>query len=68
MLSRLLDEISREFGEKIEVVVHRGPTPRIDELKLSALPAVVVGGLVRIMGLCPCKETMVAALRECGAI
>lgn len=65
-LSRLLEEIKNEFGEKVALEVHTGPTPRIDELKISALPAVVIGDLVRIMGLCPDKESLVSALRECG--
>ncbi|MFZ5632557.1 MAG: thioredoxin family protein [Bacillota bacterium] len=65
-LSRLLEEIREEFADKVDVEVHRGPTPRIEELKISALPALVVGDLVRIMGLCPSKESLVGALRECG--
>jgi len=31
-----------------------------------AAPAVVVGGLVRIMGVCPSKESLISALREAG--
>ncbi|MFZ5650456.1 MAG: hypothetical protein ACOY4I_06345 [Bacillota bacterium] len=68
MLSRLLDEIKADFGEKVEIVSHRGPTPRVEELKISTLPAVVVGDLVRIMGLCPSKESLVGAIRECGIV
>ncbi|MGB9802854.1 hypothetical protein [Desulfofundulus sp.] len=48
------------------VTIHRGPTPRLEELKISATPAIIVGDLVRIMGVCPDRETVVAALRECG--
>ncbi len=66
MLSRLLDELKQEWGDKVEIQVHKGPGPRIEELKISALPAVIVGDLVRIMGLCPTKATLFAALRECG--
>ena len=65
-LWRLIEQLKNDFGEKIDVEVHRGPTPRIDELKISALPAVVVGDLVRIMGLCPDQESLTSALRECG--
>lgn len=68
MLSRLLDEIKAEFGERVDIVVHRGPASRLEDLKISALPALVIGDLVRIMGLCPGKETFVSALRECGIV
>lgn len=68
MLSRVLDEIKAEFGDKVEVISHRGPTPRIEELKISTLPALVIGDLVRIMGLCPSKESVAGALRECGIV
>ncbi|OAT86136.1 hypothetical protein [Desulfotomaculum copahuensis] len=65
-LSRLLGEIEKEFAGKVEITVHRGPVPEMEELKLSATPALVIGNLVRITGVCPDRETMVAALRECG--
>lgn len=67
-LKRLLDEIKEEYGEKIDLQIYRGPNPRLEELKISNLPAVVVGDLVRIMGVCPSKETLVSALQECGLI
>lgn len=66
VLSRLLEEIRSEFGEKVNIEVHRGPTPRIEELNISAMPALVIGDLVRIMGVCPDKVTIIGALRECG--
>lgn len=67
-LSRLLEDIQREFGEKVAITIHRGPTPRLEELKISATPAIIVGDLVRIMGVCPDRETLVSALQECGII
>jgi len=66
LLCRLLEDVKKEFGDKIDIQVHRGPVPGIDELKISALPALVIGDLVRIMGLCPSRESLVAAFRECG--
>jgi hypothetical protein len=65
-LTRLLEEIKNEFAEKVELHFYRGPNPRAEELKLSSTPALVIGDLVRIMGVCPDRETVVAALRECG--
>ena len=65
-LKRLLDEIQEEVGDKVEVVIHQGRHPLMEEYNLTAAPAVVVGGLVRIMGLCPSKESLIGALREAG--
>ena len=65
-LSRLLKEIEDEYGEKVEVIVHKGRTDLFDELNLTAAPALIIGDLVRFMGVCPSKESLVSALREAG--
>jgi hypothetical protein len=67
-LLRLLEEIKSEYGERIDLKIFRGPGPRLEELKISSLPAVVIGDLVRIMGVCPSRETLINALQECGLI
>lgn len=68
LLARCLDEIKSRFGDRVDIVIHRGPTPRLEELKISVLPALVIGDLVRIAGLCPSRESLVSALRECGMV
>ena len=65
-LSKLLKEIEEEFGDKIEIVTYKGRNELYEQYNLTAAPAVVVGGLVRIMGVCPSKETLISALREAG--
>lgn len=65
-LSRLLKEIEAEFGDKVEIVIYRGRNELYEKYNLTSAPAVVVGDLVRIMGVCPDKESMVSALREAG--
>ena len=65
-LSRLLKEIEREFGDKVEIVIYEGQNELFEEYGLTSAPAVVVGELVRIMGVCPSKESLVSALREAG--
>ena len=65
-LSRLLKEIEREFGDKVEIVTYEGQNELFEEYGLTSAPAVVVGELVRIMGVCPSKESLVSALREAG--
>jgi hypothetical protein len=65
-LSRLLKEIEEEFGDRVEITVYRGRSELYDKYNLTAAPAVVVGELVKIMGVCPSKESLVSALREAG--
>lgn len=65
-LSKLLKEIQAEYGDKVEVNIHKGRSEPFQEYNLTVAPALVVGDLVRIMGVCPSTETLVSALRECG--
>lgn len=65
-LSKLLREIEKEFGDKVEIVIYEGHNELFEEYNLTVAPAVVVGELIKIMGVCPSKETLVSALREAG--
>jgi len=62
-LSRLLKEIEQEFGNKVEIVTDEEHDELFEEYNLTATPAVVVGELVTIIGVCPSKESLVSALR-----
>jgi hypothetical protein len=65
-LSRLLGEIEREFGDKVEIVTYKGRNELFEKHNLTTAPALIIGGLVRIMGLCPSKESLISALKEAG--
>ncbi len=66
-LKRLLKEIESEFGEQVEVIFHTGPgDPEWDEYAINNAPALVVGDLVKFVGLAPSKASLVGALREAG--
>ncbi|MDD4876509.1 MAG: hypothetical protein PHQ86_05200 [Dehalococcoidales bacterium] len=65
-LSRLLNEIEEEYGEKVEIIFHKGRNEVFEQLNLTTAPALVIGDLVRIMGVCPSKESLVSALKEAG--
>ena len=65
-LTGLLSEIKDELGDRIEIVTHKGRNELFEKYNLTTAPALIVGGLVRIMGLCPSKESLVSALKECG--
>lgn len=65
-VKRLLQDVCETYGDRIDVVYHEGRNPRFDELKLSSAPAIIVGDLVRFIGLCPTREGLISALREAG--
>ena len=65
-LSKLLKEIEEEFGGKVEVITYKGRHELFEQYNLTAAPAVVIGELVRMMGVCPSKESLISALREAG--
>ncbi|MGD8735945.1 MAG: hypothetical protein PVJ85_04240 [Anaerolineae bacterium] len=66
-LKRLLKEIETDFGDQVEVVLHTGPgDPEWEEYAINNAPALVVGDLVKFVGLAPSRESLVGALREAG--
>ena len=65
-LSKLLEEIESEFKDSVEINIHKGDNELFHEYGLTAAPAIVVEELVKIMGVCPSKETLISALREAG--
>jgi hypothetical protein len=65
-LSRLLEEIKGEYGDRVEIATHKGQNELFDKYGLTATPAVVIEEMVKIMGFCPSKETLISALKESG--
>jgi hypothetical protein len=66
ILTKLLTEIQEELGDQVEITTYKGPNELFEKYHLTAAPAVVVGELVKIMGVCPTKESLLSALREAG--
>jgi hypothetical protein len=66
-VKRLLKDIQAEYGEQVEIVYHTGPgDPEWEEYAITNAPALVVGDLVKFVGLAPSKESLIGALREAG--
>jgi hypothetical protein len=63
---RLIEDVQKDYGDQMDVVYHQGRGERYEELKLSSAPAIIVGDLVRFIGLCPTREGLIGALREAG--
>ena len=66
-VKRVLKEIESEFGDQVEIVFHTGPGDAAwEEYAIGNAPALVVGDLVKFVGLAPSKESLIGALREAG--
>ncbi|MDY7079873.1 MAG: thioredoxin family protein [Chloroflexota bacterium] len=66
-VKRLLQEIEAEYGDQIEIMYHTGPGDKEwEEYAINNAPALVIGELVKFVGLAPSKESLVGALREAG--
>jgi hypothetical protein len=66
-IKRLLKEIEAEYDNQVEIVYHTGPGDKEwEEYAINNAPALVVGDLVKFVGLAPSKESLVGALREAG--
>ena len=65
-VKRLLKRALDEFGDQVEVVVHTGRDDKWQEYHINNAPALVVGDLVKFVGLAPSYESLVGALREAG--
>jgi hypothetical protein len=66
-VKRLLKEIEAEYGDQVEIIFHTGPgDPAWEQYAITNAPALVIGDLVKFVGLAPSKESMVGALHEAG--
>ncbi|MFZ5918949.1 MAG: hypothetical protein ACOYZ7_18595 [Chloroflexota bacterium] len=66
-VKRLLKEIEADYGDQVEIVYHTGPgDPEWEEYAITNAPAMVIGDLVKFVGLAPSKNSLVGALREAG--
>ncbi len=66
LLLRLIAEIKEEYKDKIELQIYRGINEKLKEYDIQTSPAIVIDNDIRIIGVCPSKETLKEALREAG--
>jgi hypothetical protein len=65
-LLKILKEIDREYPGKVEIISHTCYHKLYEEYNLNALPALVIEELVKFVGFCPDKRSVVIALNESG--
>ncbi len=68
LVLKLIEEIKGEYGDKIDVEVHKGLTEKAKEYGLKVSPAIVIDRDIRIIGVCPTKNTLKNAIREAGVL
>jgi hypothetical protein len=68
MVLKLIEQIKKDYGNKIEVEVFKGLTEKAKEYGLKVSPAIIIDKDVRIIGVCPSKQTLKNAIREAGVI
>jgi len=66
-LLELADRIKEEYGDKVDVVKHIGPCDEFTKYGITVVPAVVIDGRIKLMGVCPSEKTLRTALWEAGA-
>lgn len=66
-VERLLQEIVGAHGERVEIVRHIGPgDPQWAEYAIDIVPALLIGEVVRFVGVVPSRESLAGALRLAG--
>jgi len=66
VVKRLLKRVEQEFGDRVEITIHTGRTEETKAYRINSAPALVIGDLVKFVGLTPSNESLVGALREAG--
>lgn len=65
-LLEMADKIKKEYGNKVDVVKHIGPCEEFKKYGLTVVPATVIDGRIKLMGVCPSEKTLKTALWEAG--
>lgn len=66
LLLRLIEEIRDEYAGRAEFEIFYGENDKTSEYDIRTTPAIVVDKDIRIIGVCPSKETLKNALFEAG--
>lgn len=66
-LLQIADDIAQKYKGKVEVIKHIGPSKEFEDYRLTLVPATVFNeGKIKIVGVCPSGDTILASLMEMG--
>ena len=65
-LLKLLNEIRDEFAERVEIIIYSEHNELFENYNLTAKPAIVIEEIIKIMGFCPSKESIISGMKEVG--
>jgi hypothetical protein len=65
-LLNLLKEIGREYADKVKIMHYSDQNELCETYNLNALPALIIEELIKFVGFCPDKESVIIALQESG--
>ena len=66
-MKRLLAEMEAEYADMVAITYYTGPDdPVMQEKAITNAPALIIGDLVKFVGLVPSRSSMIAALHEAG--
>jgi nucleotide-binding universal stress UspA family protein len=61
-----LERLRREFGDRVEIITHHGRCGEMEVQNITTVPALVIGNLIKFVGLAPKYEDIVTALHKLG--
>ena len=65
-VKRILARAQSDYGEALQIITHTGRNDRWDECHITNAPGLVVGDLVKFVGVAPDYDCFVGALHEAG--
>ena len=67
-IMELADAYAEKYRGRVEIIKYlgRGGMAKFLEYRLGCVPAIVIGGRIRIEGICPSRQTLENALKEAG--
>jgi len=66
VVRRHLERLRQEFGDRVEIITHHGRCGELEMQNITSVPALVIGNLIKFVGLAPKYEDLVTALHKAG--
>ena len=61
-VKRLLQTVQEEYSDKVELTLLSSEDQLYEEYNLTAAPAIVIEEMIKFVGFCPSKDTVISAI------